>query len=342
MSAAHDWPALGVRCPRCLEELDADANALKCVKCSTIYPIHHGIPDLRTGEDPYLSRDADLAAANALAARAETMSFRDLLASYYSTNDKVPADQVALFTQGALAAAERAEVTLSAWERQDARADCIAPSLANLLDVGCGTGPLAIAAARRGWRIIGVDVGLRWLVLAQKRAIEAGLDIPFICANAEVLPFCDGVMTRVAGESILENTTDPTQALHEFSRVLVRGGRLWLTTPNKRSLGPDPHLGVAAGGWWPEGLLRRHAERSGKVYPKRKLFTRGELRDLLEAADFGAIDFTLPDVSQAQRETQTRVMQGAIAGYQALKRLPIAGSLIGSVAPTFLITATRI
>ncbi|HJU74407.1 MAG TPA: methyltransferase domain-containing protein [Gemmatimonadaceae bacterium] len=338
-----DWSSLGIRCPRCLEELDTgDASALKCVKCSATYPIHHGIPDLRTGDDPYLSKDKDLEAANALAARAATMNFRELLTSYYATNDKVPAAQVALFSQGTLAAAERAETTLTAWERRDARVSGIPPSTATFLDVGCGTGPLAIAAARRGWRVIGVDVGLRWLVLAQKRAREAELDIPFICANAEVLPFCDGVMTRVGGESILENTADPGQALHEFSRVLMRGGRLWLTTPNKRSLGPDPHLGVIAGGWWPEGLLKRHATRAGKVYPKRKLFTRGELRQLLEAADFGGIEIALPDIAQAQRDTQTLVMQSAIAGYQAIKRLPIAGSLMGTVAPTFLVTATRV
>ena len=341
MTAEFDWPSLGVRCPRCLGALHATPEWLECVACTAIFPVLYGIPDLRTGQDPYLSKKDDLAAATALAARAEKMDFRSLLASYYETNDKVPPSQVALFTHGTVAAGERAESTLAAWERQDARAATRPREGATLLDVGCGTAPLAIAAARRGWRAIGLDVGLRWLVLARKRADEAGVAIPLVCANAEVLPFRDGAATRAGGESILENARDPDQTLHELARVLGHGGRLWLTTPNKRSLGPDPHLGVMAGGWWPERWLKRHAERAGKVYPTRRLFTTGSLRRSLEAADFAQVMIELPDVADAQKASQSFVMRGAIGADQLVKRVPVAGRVLRSVAPTYLVTATR-
>jgi len=167
------------------------------------------------------------------------------------------------------------------------------------------------------------------------------VDVPLVCANVEVLPFADGTAARAGGESILENAADPKQALHELARVLKRGGRLWLTTPNKYSLGPDPHLGVMAGGWWPDALLKRHATRAGKVFPRRTLFTSRSIRRSLEAADFGQIVIELPDVSEAQKTSQSLVMQRAIAGYQALKRLPVAGTLLRTVAPTYLVTATR-
>ena len=274
--------------------------------------------------------------------RAAGMDFRSLLASYYATNDKVPPAQVTLFTRGTMAAGERADATLSSWERHDARIASAGVPGATLIDLGCGTAPLAIAARRRGWRAIGVDVGLRWLVLARERAREAGVDVPLICANVEVLPFADGIAARAGGESILENAADHEQALHELARVLRHGGRLWLTTPNKYSLGPDPHLGVMAGGWWPDAWLKRHATRAGKVFPRRTLFTRGSIRRSLEAADFGQITIELPDISEAQKTTQSLVMQRAIEGYQALKRWPVAGTLLQTVAPTYLVSATRV
>ncbi len=342
MSEARDWHSLGVSCPRCLEELSADSSAqLRCTQCNATYPVHFGIPDLRTGEDPYLSRADDLAAASALAARAPNLDFRSLLASYYATNDKVPPRQIAMFTHGTMAAGDRAVASLAAWQRQDARVAEPLAEGATIIDIGCGTAPLAIAAVRRGLRAIGVDVGLRWLVLAQQRAREASIDVPLVCANVEVLPFRNASAARVAGESILENAADPSQAAHELARVLRRGGRLWLTTPNKRSLGPDPQLGVIAGGWWPESWLKRHAARAGKVFPQRTLFTGGDLRQLLEMTDFKEIVIDLPDISAAQAASQSLAMKGAIVGYRVMKRLPLAGTLLRAVAPTYLVSATR-
>ena len=342
MSEPRDWYSLGVCCPRCLEALSVDsATQLRCTQCSATYAVPFGIPDLRTGEDPYLSRADDLAAATALAARAPSVDFRSLLASYYATNDKVPSQQVAMFTHGTMAAGDRAAASLTAWQRQDARVCDPLADGAIIIDIGCGTAPLAIAAAQRGFRAIGVDVGLRWLVLAQKRAQEAGVDVPLVCGNVEVLPFRNASVARVAGESILENAADPDQAAHELARVLRRGGRLWLTTPNKRSLGPDPHLGVIAGGWWPESWLKRHAARAGKVFPQRTLFTSADLRQLLTMTDFKEIAIELPDISAAQAASQSLPIRGAIAGYHVMKRLPLAASLLRAVAPTYLVSATR-
>ncbi|MGH7710310.1 MAG: class I SAM-dependent methyltransferase, partial [Gemmatimonadaceae bacterium] len=340
---AVDWASLGIRCPHCLGAIDvSDPSQCQCAACSATYAVHFGIPDLRTGNDPYLSRAEDLAAATVLAELAMQMDFPSLLSSYYATNSKVPPAQVALFTRGTIAAGARAESTLAAWTRQDARLNHVPPNdSATVMDIGCGTAPLAIAAARRGFRAIGVDVGLRWLVLARKRALEAGVDIPLVCANVEALPFRDGIAARAGGESILENAADPEQALHELARVIRRGGRLWLTTPNKRSLGPDPHLGVVAGGWWPEAWLKRHALRTGKVFPRRTLFTGRALRRSLESADFTQITIALPDISATQATAQSFVMQVAIAGYHVVKRLPLAGRLLQTVAPTYLVTATR-
>lgn len=343
MMMTVEWESLGVCCPRCLERLAAEgATQLRCATCRTSYDVHFGIPDLRTGEDPYLSRDEDLAAARALAARAPSTDFPSLLASYYASNDKVPPAQVAMFTHGTVAAADRAAATLAAWNRQDRRAAADGAARgAVLLDVGCGTAALAIAATQLGLRAVGVDVGLRWLVLARKRALEAGADVPLVCANVEVLPFRNGCAARAGGESILENAADPELALHELARVLRHDGRLWLTTPNKQSLGPDPHLGVIAGGWWPDAVLRRHAARTGKVFPRRTLFTAASLRRSLENCGFRQIAIGLPEISAAQARSRSLVTRTAITTYHIVKRLPVLGRMLRAVAPTYLVTATR-
>ena len=65
------------------------------------------------------------------------------------------------------------------------------------LDVGTGTADLAVVVAGQGIRAVGVDIALRWLVVARRRAELAGVDIDLICCNAEHLPFADGTFARV-------------------------------------------------------------------------------------------------------------------------------------------------
>jgi hypothetical protein len=71
------------------------------------------------------------------------------------------------------------------------------------------------------------------------------------------------------------------------------------------------------------------------------LFTTNSLRRSLEAADFAHVMIELPDVSDAQKASQSFVMRGAIGAYQLVKRIPVAGRMLRSVAPTYLVTATR-
>ena len=62
---------------------------------------------------------------------------------------------------------------------------------AELLDVACGTGNLAIPAARQGANVIGVDIATNLLEQARARAAEEGLKADFREGDAEALPFPD-------------------------------------------------------------------------------------------------------------------------------------------------------
>lgn len=335
---AADWTALGVVCPICRGELvDAGVSALACTACGATWPVTCGIPDLRTIGDPYLSVAEDAAAATALAARDEGESFGALYASYYEGNAKVSPEQVARFTHGVLAAADRATATLDTWRELGG-----APGVAGLvLDVGCGTAPLGTVMARAGHRVLAVDAGLRWLVLARKRAAERGLDLPVVCANAERLPLRSESVAATVGESVLENLTDADAGIAEMRRVTRAGGMLALTTPNRHSLGPDPHLGLLAGGWRSPGALRAHAQRTGQVMPRRRLLAPGELVAALRDGGFVTPRVALPRFSDAQRAGQPLPVHVAIAGYHLARRIPGLRWLVLQVAPTIAVVAHR-
>src|SRR5690349_8820084 len=59
-----------------------------------------------------------------------------------------------------------------------------------VLDVGCGTGSVARAAARRAASVLGVDLSTAMVEEARRRAADAGLgNVTFTVADAQVHPF---------------------------------------------------------------------------------------------------------------------------------------------------------
>ncbi len=336
--SASEWTALGVACPVCHGVLeDAGVTALTCAACGATWPVTSGIPDLRTIGDPYLSIAEDADAAGRLAARAEALAFGALHDSYYEGNAKVTPEQVQRFTRGVLAAGERARASLATWGELGGEL----PASGLYVDLGSGTGPLSLALASRGCAVLALDAGLRWLVLARKRAAEQGVDLPVVCANAERLPLRDGCCSAVVGESVLENVTDADQAIAELRRALALRGLLALTTPNRRSLGPDPHLGLIAGGWRSSSSLRAYSERTGQVMPRRRLFAPGELAEALRQGGFDGVRLALPRFTDGQRAGLPAPVNAAIGAYHLTRRLPLVRSAVLQVAPTLAVVARR-
>lgn len=100
-----------------------------------------------------------------------------------------------------------------------------------LLDVGCGTGTLAIAAARRlggTAKVAGIDPAPHQIARARGKARRAGLDIDFRQATIEALPFADRSFDRAFSTLMLHHLPPDVkrQGLAELMRVLRPGGRL--------------------------------------------------------------------------------------------------------------------
>src|SRR5215212_8364213 len=77
-----------------------------------------------------------------------------------------------------------------------------------VLDVGCGTGTLAIAAKRRvgtTGTVRGIDASPEMIELARRKAAKAGADITFQAAVVEALPFPDGHFDAVLSTLMLHH-----------------------------------------------------------------------------------------------------------------------------------------
>jgi demethylmenaquinone methyltransferase/2-methoxy-6-polyprenyl-1,4-benzoquinol methylase len=92
------------------------------------------------------------------------------------------------------------------------------------LDLCCGTGDVALALARRGATVTGIDFSNAMLDVARRRLAPTG--VQFIHGDAMQLPFPDASADIVTVAYGLRNVSDVDRALAEWRRVLRPGGRL--------------------------------------------------------------------------------------------------------------------
>jgi demethylmenaquinone methyltransferase / 2-methoxy-6-polyprenyl-1,4-benzoquinol methylase len=97
-----------------------------------------------------------------------------------------------------------------------------------LLDVGGGTGDIAMRFCARGGRsAIVVDINEEMVAVGRNRAIDAGRsrEIEWLCGDAERLPIADSSVDAYTTAFCLRNVTRIDRALSEARRVLKPGGR---------------------------------------------------------------------------------------------------------------------
>jgi ubiquinone/menaquinone biosynthesis C-methylase UbiE len=116
-----------------------------------------------------------------------------------------------------------------------------------VLDVGCGTGGLALAAKRQVGEagvVHGVEPSPAMLARARRRAARDGLSVAFHQAIAQELPLADGTFDAVACTLVLHQLPHDSwrRSLEEMRRVLRRpGGRLLLVDISTDGGRSTPH-----------------------------------------------------------------------------------------------------
>ena len=101
----------------------------------------------------------------------------------------------------------------------------------SVLDVGCGTGTLAIAAKQRvgpTGSVYGIDASMPMIARATRKAQQANVDVTFEYAVAQSLPFAEARFDVVLCTVMLHHLRRQTRqdGVREMRRVLKPGGRL--------------------------------------------------------------------------------------------------------------------
>ena len=146
------------------------------------------------------------------------------------------------------------------------------------LDVGAGTGRLALKLARRGIAVTAIDPSAEMLAVAEQNARREGLAIDFRLGSLEEgLPFTPGEFGLVTCALTLCHVPDLDQATREFYQVLHEGGSLLIT-----DFHPDA---VANMGW------RTVAARpEGRYLLPNMPHTRADYLQAVEKAGFTLLD----------------------------------------------------
>ncbi len=100
----------------------------------------------------------------------------------------------------------------------------------NVLDVACGSGNAAIAAARCGCDVVGIDYVPALLARGRRRAEAEGVPVLLLEGDAEAIPFPDGSFDGVLSVFGAMFAPDHGQAAAELTRVCRPGGRIGLAT----------------------------------------------------------------------------------------------------------------
>lgn len=102
------------------------------------------------------------------------------------------------------------------------------------LDLGCNWGRWCVAAARKGYAVVGIDPSLGAIMAARRVAQEIGLSIRYLVGDARYLPFKRSSFDTIFSYSVLQHLSKDNvrKALTEVARVLKPCGMSLIQMPN--------------------------------------------------------------------------------------------------------------
>jgi SAM-dependent methyltransferase len=138
----------------------------------------------------------------------------------------------------------------------------------DILDIGCGDGGYTAQVARRGARVLGIDIHPRWLPFAQR--CRGGERCAFARMDAEEMDLADASFDKVLSLCVIEHFNRDEAVLAHAARVLRPGGRLVFSADSLSNPGIR------------EGERERHRRR----YAVNTLYTKEIIGAKLDRAGF--------------------------------------------------------
>jgi ubiquinone/menaquinone biosynthesis C-methylase UbiE len=171
-----------------------------------------------------------------------------------------------------------------------------------ILDVACGTGLATMAAAKvvgKTGKVIGIDIGSRWLEIAKEKADSTGQsNIEYYVGDAGSVEFDESSFDAVICASSIFFFKDIPNTLKEWRRVLKTGGTVAFTSFGKRFWEPILHP------------LGECLSKYDNLPPPTPFFiertnTPEKCRELLKIADFKEIEIITEQLDCTYPDTET-------------------------------------
>jgi ubiquinone/menaquinone biosynthesis C-methylase UbiE len=169
------------------------------------------------------------------------------------------------------------------WHRNKLRAlDQVAPISENhiVVDVGCGSGNLTLHSANKCKLAIGIDPSQTAIQFCN--SLKSNGHSAFIPAAGDALPFPDEYADIVLLVEVIEHLNVPIKTISEISRILKKGGLVFVTTPNYAF----PSFWPAAE--WLADQSRLVAKMGGGEQHVQK-FSPASLADIFQKAGFQTV-----------------------------------------------------
>jgi len=106
------------------------------------------------------------------------------------------------------------------------------------LEIGCNWGRWCVAAARAGYRVIGIDPSLKGIRAARTVAQQLSIEADYLVADGRHLPFAENTFDQVFSYSVLQHLSreNASLVLQEIARVMRAEGKCLVQMPNRFGL----------------------------------------------------------------------------------------------------------
>jgi SAM-dependent methyltransferase/uncharacterized protein YbaR (Trm112 family) len=227
----NEWLGRHLVCPRDKSALELAGGRLTCLKAH-VYPVFDDIPIMLVDDAEtthgYITQTLDKIAATESADPAKERIVADAPFIDEFVQNEVPytSGQMYFAIQNKLTRYPIPEIRLPKGNGE------------RLLDIGCNWGRWSIAAAKKGYRPIGLDPSLDAVLAARRVSKQLGVKTDLVVGDSRFLPFADDSFDIVFSYSVLQHLSKDNVrlSLEEAARVLKPGHKGLFQMPNKYGL----------------------------------------------------------------------------------------------------------
>lgn len=305
-------------CPFCRGSLGQINEDLHCEACQAKYPIVHGIPDLRVAMDSWIDLNEDRSRALEAADRVCREGLEATIRHIFCSSRGMSETQADYRIRQVLAGVEKCQSQCSDWLKSAVESNGV------ILEIGCGPGQMLAAAATRGCNVAGVDVSMEWLVIARHLVERYGGRPNLAAGFAEQLPLANDSVEAIISLDVIEHVGDQDAYAKELGRVLNSGGFFALSTPNRYSLSPEPHVNVWGVGYLPRSLQARYVKLvKNQSYAFTRLLSVRETRKLFSRARGFDSRIVFPAIPEHELSSFTKNRKRLARIYNRLVEIPL-------------------